>query len=223
MATSADIFMEGLRRHFTDDQIRRLGSVRVGIAGAGGLGSNVAAHLVRSGIRRLVIVDFDVVAPSNLNRQFFFIDQVGMQKVRALEINLKRINPDLDIQSWDIRLDAGNVRQVFEHCHVIVEALDGARDKKMMADTFMADPRLLVCASGVGGWGDSDRIRTRQVREAFYLIGDGESEVSDTMPPTAAIVGLAAAKQADVVVERILKERVQGVEGSRVQGEKPGS
>lgn len=209
MTLTENLFLSGLLDHFTDDQIRRLGSVRVGIAGAGGLGSNVAGHLVRSGIRRLMIVDFDVVAPSNLNRQFFFIDQVGMQKVRALEINLRRIDPDLDIQCRNMRLHAGNVRREFEHCHVIVEALDGARDKKMMADTFMADPRLLVCASGVGGWGDSDRIRTRQVREAFYLIGDEVSEVSDTMPPTAAIVGLAAAKQADVVVESILKGRVR--------------
>lgn len=200
-------FLNGLRTHFTDDQIRRLGSVCVGIAGAGGLGSNVAAHLVRSGICRLVVADFDHVAPSNLNRQFFFIDQVGMEKVRALEANLLSINPDLDMQALETRLDAGNVRQVFEPCHVIVEALDRARDKKMMADTFMADPRLLVCASGIGGWGYSDRIRTRRVRDTFYLVGDERSEVSAALPPTAAIVGLAAAKQADVVIDTILGSR----------------
>jgi sulfur carrier protein ThiS adenylyltransferase len=197
-------FLNGLRTHFTDDQIRRLGSVRVGIAGAGGLGSNAAAHLVRSGICRLMVADFDHVALSNLNRQFFFIDQVGMKKVTALEANLKRINPDLEMQGLDIRLDAGNVGRVFEHCHIIVEALDSARDKKMMADMFMADPRLLVCASGIGGWGDSDRIRTRRVRETFYLVGDGYSEVSADRPPTAAVVGIAAAKQADVVIAAIL-------------------
>ena len=201
---AANPFLNGLQAHFTYDQIRRLGSVIVGIAGAGGLGSNAAAHLVRSGIGRLVVADFDHVAPSNLNRQFYFIDQVDMKKVIALEANLKRINPDLDVQALDIRLNAGNVGQVFEHCHVIVEALDRARDKKMMADAFMADPRLLVSASGIGGWGCSDRIRTRRVREAFYLVGDGHSEVSATMPPTAAVVGMAAAKQADVVIEAIL-------------------
>ena len=45
---------------------------RIGIAGAGGLGSNCAMHLVRAGVRRLVVADFDVVGESNLNRQFFF-------------------------------------------------------------------------------------------------------------------------------------------------------
>ena len=197
-------FLHGLQAHFTEDQIQRLGSVCVGIAGAGGLGSNAAAHLVRSGICRLRVADFDRVAPSNLNRQFFFIDQVGMKKVTALEANLKRINPDLEMQALDIRLDAGNAGRVFGRCHIIVEALDSARDKKMMADTFLADPRLLVCASGIGGWGDSDRIRTRRVRDTFYLVGDGYSEVSADRPPTAAVVGIAAAKQADVVIAAIL-------------------
>ncbi|BBO71972.1 thiamine biosynthesis protein ThiF [Desulfosarcina alkanivorans] len=202
--------LAGLRTHFTDDQIQRFEAVCVGIAGAGGLGSNTAVHLVRSGIRRLVVADFDHVAPSNLNRQFYFLDQVGMKKVRALGVNLQRINPDLEMQGLDVRLDAGNVRHVFRDCHLIVEALDRARDKKMMADSFMAGPRLLVCASGIGGWGQSDRILTRRVRDSFYLVGDGRSEISAVLPPTSAIVGIAAAKQADVVIEKILEERVQG-------------
>jgi sulfur carrier protein ThiS adenylyltransferase len=202
---STTSFLSGLRAHFSDDQIRRLGSARVGIAGAGGLGSNVAAHLVRSGIRRLLVADFDHVAASNLNRQFYFLDQVGMLKVKALEINLRRINPELDLQTREVCLDAANVRRVFEPCHVIVEALDDVPGKKMMAEAFMTDPRLFVCASGVGGWGHSDRIRTRRIRNDVILIGDGESDVSDTAPPTAAIVGLAAAKQADEVIASILK------------------
>jgi len=211
-------FIAGLRTHFTDDQIQRLGSVCVGIAGAGGLGSNTAVHLVRSGIRRLVVADFDHVAPSNLNRQFFFLDQVGMKKVRALEINLQRINQDLELHVWDGRLDAGNVRHVFRDCHLIVEALDHARDKKMMADAFMADPRLLVCASGIGGWGNSDRIETRRVRDTFYLVGDGRTEVSVAVPPTSTIVGITAAKQADVVIETILNGRGRGFKGAPILG-----
>lgn len=201
---NANPFLSGLKEHFTEEQRRRLGSVRVGIAGAGGLGSNVAAHLVRSGIGRLVVADFDRVAPSNLNRQFYFIDQVGMLKVQALAINLRRINPDLDMQILDLRLDAGNVGRVFAACRIVVEALDGARDKKMLADAFITDPRLLVCASGIGGWGNSDRIRTRRLGDTFVVVGDGRTEVSSERPATAAIVGLAAAKQADAVIETII-------------------
>lgn len=183
----------------------RLFMPRVGIAGAGGLGSNTAAHLVRSGICRLVVVDFDRVAASNLNCQFYFLDQVGMKKVQALGANLLRINPALHLEMADLRLDATNIQHPFRNCSIIVEALDRAQDKKMMADAFSTDPRLLVCASGIGGWGNSDRIRTRCIRDTFYLIGDGRSEIAATVPPTAAVVGIAAAKQADLVMERILR------------------
>ncbi len=195
---------EGLKTHFGPAQIKQLASVHVGIAGAGGLGSNVAVHLVRSGIRRLTIADFDRVEASNLNRQFYFQDQLGLPKVRALQANLSRINPDIDVEAVDMRLDAANVHTVFAHCRVIVEALDQASAKKMMADCFMSDPRLLVCASGVGGWGDCDRIRVRRLRDRFCIVGDGHTETSASVPPTSAIVGIAAAKQADLVIEAVL-------------------
>jgi sulfur carrier protein ThiS adenylyltransferase len=197
-------FRSGLKAHFTEEQIQRLASVRVGIAGAGGLGSNAAAHLVRSGIHRLVVADFDRVEASNLNRQFYFADQLGLKKVAALKANLLRIDPELDIVTLDLRLHAGNVRETFEGCRILLEALDTPQDKKMMAEAFMADPRLLVCASGIGGWGSSDRIKTRRIRDSFCVVGDGQSEICETRPPTAAIVGLAAAKQADAVIEKIL-------------------
>jgi sulfur carrier protein ThiS adenylyltransferase len=215
---SSNVFLSGLKAHFTDEQIGRIATVRVGIAGAGGLGSNVAAHLVRSGIRHLVVADFDHVAPSNLNRQFYFADQVGMSKVDALAINLARINPTFEMQPLNLRLHAGNLHEIFRECQILVEALDDAREKKMMAEAFMTDPRLLVCASGIAGWGNSDRITTHRLRDTVVLIGDGESEISATRPPTAAIVGLAAAKQADAVMEWILSDRVRGFEGPRSQG-----
>jgi sulfur carrier protein ThiS adenylyltransferase len=201
-------FLTGLKMHFSKDQIHRLAAVRVGIAGAGGLGSNVAVHLVRSGIRCLTIADCDHVADSNLNRQFYFADQVGARKVEALELNLRRINPQLDLQARHIRLHAGNIRQVFENCGIIVEALDRADDKKMMADMLLSGCRPLVCASGIGGWGGSERIRTRRLGDTLYVVGDGESEISPVLPATSAMVGLAAAKQADLVVEMILSGRV---------------
>jgi sulfur carrier protein ThiS adenylyltransferase len=127
-----------------------------------------------------------------------------MKKIDALEANLRRINPELQIETLDLRLDAANIRHTFRTCAIVVEALDQAADKKMMAEAFMSDGRTLICASGIGGWGDSDRICTRRIGSSLYLVGDGQSEVSADLPPTAAIVGIAAAKQADVVVEIIL-------------------
>ena len=81
--------------YLTDAQRTVLEKAKIGVAGLGGLGSNVLSHLVRAGIRRFVAADFDVVSASNLNRQFFFADQVGRKKTEALAENLRRIAPDL--------------------------------------------------------------------------------------------------------------------------------
>ena len=66
--------------------------MRIGIAGAGGIGSNVAMLLVRAGFTKFTIVDFDYLEQSNLNRQFYFEDQLGKSKVESLKINLERIS-----------------------------------------------------------------------------------------------------------------------------------
>jgi sulfur carrier protein ThiS adenylyltransferase len=68
-----------------DAEVRkRLIEFRIGIAGCGGLGSNCAVALSRVGIGRLILVDFDVVELSNLNRQYYFRDQIGLLKTEAL-------------------------------------------------------------------------------------------------------------------------------------------
>ena len=99
--------------YLTPEERAVLESARVGIAGAGGLGSNCAMHLVRAGVKHLIVVDFDVVNESNLNRQFFFRDQLGQKKVEALKENLLRIDPDADIRAVDAKIDAASVKEIF--------------------------------------------------------------------------------------------------------------
>ena len=70
----------------------RLAECTVGIAGAGGLGTAVAISLARACVGRLIIIDFDEVEAKNMNRQHYFIDQVGRPKVEALRENLERLD-----------------------------------------------------------------------------------------------------------------------------------
>lgn len=195
-----NVLRSGLKRYFSGEMLERIGAVRVGIAGAGGLGSNCAQMLVRSGFMKLVVADFDVVEPGNLNRQFFFPDQVGMAKVEALRDNLLRLNPELELKICRDRIGAENAREVFAGCDVMVEAFDRAECKKMLAEAFFGSGGLYVTASGVGGWGDGDAVATRRLRQGFYLIGDNETESDDTAPPCAPRVNIAAAKQANLVL-----------------------
>ena len=181
-----------------------LEKVRIGVAGAGGLGSNCAMHLVRSGIRHLVVADFDVVGESNLNRQFFFRDQLGMKKVDALKANLLRIDPEVDVQAVDVRLDAASTRELFEDCDIVVEAFDVVEAKTMILSTLMPLGMRLVTASGLAGWGKSNAMRVRKMGANVVVVGDGETGVATDVAPVSPRVGIAAAMEANTVVAWLL-------------------
>ena len=181
-----------------------LEKVRIGVAGAGGLGSNCAMHLVRSGIRHLVVADFDVVGESNLNRQFFFRDQLGMKKVDALKANLLRIDPEADVQAVDVRLDAASTRELFEDCDIVVEAFDVVEAKTMILSTLMPLGMRLVTASGLAGWGKSNAMRVRKMGANVVVVGDGETGVATDVAPASPRVGIAAAMEANAVIAWLL-------------------
>ena len=182
-------------------------SARVGIAGAGGLGSNCAMHLVRAGVKHITIADFDVVSESNLNRQFFFRDQLGMKKVEALKTNLLRIEPDADIRIADVRLDADSTRDLFADCAIVVEAFDAVAAKAMLLAALAGSGKRLVTASGLAGWGRSNAMRVRRMGN-IVAVGDGETAVGEGAAPASPRVGIAAAMQANSVVAMLLGEEL---------------
>lgn len=195
---------KGIAVYLGEERLSYLQNVIVGIAGAGGLGSNCAMHLVRSGFKRFLLVDFDEVDASNLNRQCFCLSQVGQPKIEALADNIRMVNPDAEIEVLSQRLSRENMLPTFARCDVVVEALDDPQYKKELVEEFLPTKRLIVTASGIGGIGTADAIVTRKVRENLYMIGDMETECSLDEPPMAPKVIVAAAKQADVVLNYFL-------------------
>ena len=189
--------------YLTPEERTALESAHIGIAGAGGLGSNCAMHLVRSGVKHITIADFDVVNESNLNRQFFFRDQIGQKKVEAIKANLLRIEPDADIRAVDIRLDASSAREIFADCGIVVEAFDAVDAKVMLVSAFASSGKKLVTASGLAGWGRSNAMRVRKMGN-IVAIGDGETSVGDGAAPVSPRVGIAAAMEANAVVSLLL-------------------
>ncbi|WP_429884546.1 sulfur carrier protein ThiS adenylyltransferase ThiF [Geoalkalibacter halelectricus] len=180
----------------------------VGIAGAGGLGSAVAVALARIGIGRLILADFDVVEPSNLNRQQFFVDQIGQPKVEALRDNLARINPYVSVDVFDGRLTPDNLAAVFTDAQILVEAFDAAAQKAMLVETFRRHfpDRPLVAASGLAGYQPSNTIMTRWISPQLVLVGDGRSAARPGEGLMAPRVGIAAHHQANAVLRLILGE-----------------
>lgn len=182
-----------------------LNTKKVGIAGCGGLGSNCAVALARVGIGSLILADFDILSVSNLNRQYYFRDQIGMKKVVALAENLHRINPDVELQVRDIKLTHSDIVPVFKGCDVIVEAFDLAEMKQMILETVLSElpETWLVSGVGLAGWG-----RNNQLHQSTYgkliVCGDEELEVSETRPPLGPRVGVVANMQANAVLEILL-------------------
>jgi sulfur carrier protein ThiS adenylyltransferase len=172
------------------------------------LGSNCAAALARSGIGTLVISDFDIVDSGNLSRQFYFMNQVGMEKTSALKENLISIRPEINIIIHHVKLNKANIPVVFAGCDVIVEAFDRAEMKEMLIKAVQQSmPGIpLIVGSGLAGWGNSDKLRYRKIDETLYVCGDEISETSDELPPMAPRVGIVANMQADTVVEILMKK-----------------
>lgn len=190
----------------TQEEIEnRLKQFTVGIAGAGGLGSNCAAALTRVGIGKLIIADFDVVSKSNLNRQFYFANQIGMKKVIALKENLLQIDSQTIIEIHDIKIDAINLVDIFGHVDVLVEAFDLALMKQMLAETVIQQMPDVPVVFGIGmaGIGKNNEIKMEQ-RGQFFLCGDQITEISDHLPPLAPRVGIVANMQANTVLEILL-------------------
>lgn len=186
----------------------RVKKAKVGIAGAGGLGSSIAVALARIGVGKLIVADFDLVEPSNLNRQQYFVDQIGIPKVEALKENLARINPYIDIVTHTIRLTAENIPRIFEEVDILVEAFDAPDQKAMLVESFLSrvQGKPLVAASGMAGFCSSNSITTRRAANNFYLVGDGETAARPGEGLMSPRVGIAAHHQANAVLRLIMGE-----------------
>ncbi len=197
------MFEEIIKDAIGEKGYEKVRSVKIGIAGCGGLGSNCAFNLVRAGFRKFIIADHDQIELSNLNRQFYFFDQVGRRKTEVLRENLLRINPDLEIEVCG-RVEEENVLETFSDCEVIVEAFDTPEYKSMIVGKMIPTGKLIVTASGLCGVGKSDDIKVHRLRENLIMIGDLQTS-SECVAPISPRVNIAAAKQANVILEWVLK------------------
>jgi sulfur carrier protein ThiS adenylyltransferase len=196
-----------MARHTPGVHQKIKGSV-IGIAGLGGLGSVVAIALARVGVGRLILVDFDVVEPSNLNRQQYFFHQIGLPKVEALRENLSKINPCVDIQIHHEKLDRDNVERIFKETDVVVEAFDRADQKAMLisAVSEKMPQKYIVAASGVAGYGDNNEIKTVRFSSRLFIVGDQKTAARPGVGLMAPRVGIAAHHQANTVLRILLGE-----------------
>ena len=193
-------------RHGEDVQ-KKFSSATVAICGLGGLGSNIAVSLARTGIGKLVLIDFDRVDITNLHRQQYKVSQIGMSKTDALRDNLLEVSPYVELETHTERVAEENAVRLLQGADIICEAFDDAECKAMLTNLVLEKmpDKYLVAASGMAGFGSVNAVKTRKVMSRFYLCGDEQSDVETEGSLVATRVMLCAAHQAHTVL-RILAE-----------------
>mgnify|MGYP004466889003 FL=1 len=192
---------------FPDEMQDKLRGAKVAVAGLGGLGSNIAVMLARSGIGHLFLVDFDVVDVTNLNRQMYFISHLGLPKTEALPQILYQINPYLTCESVRIKVMPENVRELFKEYPIVCEAFDKPDQKAMLVrELLMQCPEtIVVSGNGMAGYGDTNDICTSQKMRRLYVCGDQKTDVGDGIGLMAPRVAACAAHEANKVIQLIME------------------
>ena len=202
--TQTDI-NSALGKGLTAAQLEALHKAHVAVVGLGGLGSNIAVALTRLGIGHLYLYDFDKVELSNLNRQYYFLDDIGKFKADALLAHLRQINPYADFHAQVVRVTPDNIPTLLDSCDIICEALDAAESKAMLVTNVLSTwpDKCLIAGSGLAGFAPASAITSKRISKNFYLCGDNTSDFHN-LPLCGARVALCAAQQALLAARIIL-------------------
>lgn len=208
MIPTKEEWIKALTERHGKELHRAFASATVAVCGLGGLGSNIAIALARAGIGKLILIDFDRVDITNLHRQQYKADQIGMYKTDALADNLREINPYIELETHTERISEENAVTLLQGVDIICEAFDNAEAKAMLTDIVLSElpDKYLVAASGMAGMGVTNSIKTRRITSRFYLCGDETSDVSHGIGLVAPRVALCAAHQAHTVLRILAKQ-----------------
>ena len=196
-----------VERHGKERQKAFLNST-VAICGLGGLGSNIATALTRAGIGRLILIDFDKVDITNLNRQQYKMSQLGRPKTECCLENLRDISTYTEIEIHTVKLTEENIPELLGEADIICEAFDKADQKAMLVNTVLETfpDKYMLSGTGMAGFGSANTIQSRKVFGKFYLCGDEKSDVNDGIGLVASRVMVCAAHEAHMVLRLLSGE-----------------
>lgn len=202
-----NLFEKGLRAYLRLKQLKKIQSVKIGIGGAGGLGSNLAVILVRCGFKNFEIIDKDRIEPSNLNRQFYFLNEIGKSKVKTLKKTLLQINPSLKVITHETAWSQKDGNLFFKDCSIIAEAFDQVDFKRDFIEFYADKAELLVSGNGLAGISSLKNFEVKRVGR-IYIVGDRKTSVSKTHPPLAPGVTACASLMAQIILRASLTQKL---------------
>jgi sulfur carrier protein ThiS adenylyltransferase len=201
-------FFMGMKERNVAGTTEQLQQAHVIIAGAGGLGSNIAIALTRSGVGHLTIIDFDTIEMSNLNRQQYKVSQIGLPKVTALKQNLLEFNPFIEIDTVQTKITSENIAELFADADIICEAFDNPTAKAMLLEgaTKHYPDKPLVMGNGMAGLHLTNEIQTKQPLPNVYICGDGYSKGMEGL--MAPRVMVCAGHEANAILRLLTNQPV---------------
>lgn len=203
-----EAFEAMLSARHTPGVYEKVKAARVAVAGLGGLGSSIALHLARTGIGHLHLIDFDVVEPSNLNRQQYRICHLGIKKAEALKQEIADINPFIEVRAECVRLNEENAAVLLKDDEIVCEAFDDPVSKAMLVNTLLmhCPQKYVVASSGMAGYESGNTIRTHRAMNRLYMCGDGFTGAQPGRGLMAPRVAICAGHQANMALRILLGE-----------------
>lgn len=205
MLTEKEIFNALAERNGLENQ-KKFANSCVGIAGLGGLGSNIAVYLARLGIGKLILVDFDNVDITNINRQNYVLSDIGKPKTKALYDYLIKINPYLNYELHQLKITSENALSLFSTCDVVCEAFDKPDQKAMLIQALLNQNIKIVSGNGMAGINSANLIKTTNPIRNLYICGDNQSDISDGLGLMSPRVAVCAAHQATMTMRLLLNQ-----------------
>lgn len=208
MVLTKEEWLQALIERHGEERQEKFLNATVAICGLGGLGSNIAISLTRAGVGKLILIDFDKVDPTNLNRQQYKMSQLGRYKTEALVENLREITPYTELIFHTVKMTSENTLDLLKDADVVCEAFDKADNKAMLVNAVLEgfSDKIIVSGSGMSGFGSANTIQTRKIMKRLYLCGDGVSDVNDGIGLVSSRVMACAAHEAHIVLRLLAGE-----------------
>ena len=190
----------------TDGMTERLSRAVIGIAGCGGIGSNAAVSLVRAGIGKIIIADFDIVEASNLNRQNYFTQDIGKVKVSALKEILLQINPDCVVEAVEKEVGRNDIAEIFGEADIMIEAFDKAESKEWLIEEWatLFPEKPVISGNGLSGFGDFASLKVKRA-DNIWFCGDGTTSSESGL--CSARVAIVSNMQANLAIELLMNNK----------------
>lgn len=156
-----------LEKLIGEEKLINLNKKSVLILGVGGVGGYVAESLARSGIGTLILVDFDTIDESNINRQIIALDStIGLKKVDVLEKRIKEINSDINVIKIDKFIDSENYTLLFDYdIDYFVDACDTVSTKKSVIKYCLDNNINFITSMGTGNKFDPSKLEIVDIRK----------------------------------------------------------